>query len=514
MLALLLGLIFLLAACNPNQPPRVLAYAAVHGYQANIFWRVTDPEGGPVSCTVDFDDGNVQVVPCATPDRVHHTYAASGLYRVLIKATDVIGASTTREVQVSVPSGSLVDCPRPTAQNLSTRLQGGTQLKLQGVHFAKNAQIVPGKLLIKPAPGIQPDAFTTTGVRVLSQPSGNWTLVAVPPGEERTKAQELVAAGLARFVQPVYRYRLLASPNDPYFNGYQSAQFAQMTLTSGWEWLSEKACRPTVAVIDSGADLNHPDLATHLLPGYDFSDGDNDPSDANGHGTMVSGIIGAITNNGQGVAGSTNNLAYVVPAKVFPNAYSTTIADAIRRATDDGAHLINLSLCILNDAGTACADLHGTPDTYIEDALQYAHDHGVIAVAASGNDGNSYIGYPASSAYTLAVGSVDASGNRSSFSNYGPDLDFVAPGESVTNTIPDDTYGTGNGTSFSTPYVVGELALYLGQYYALEGSMPSFSQASTCFQNNTNQASHNDETGFGIPQADQFLDAFDGSCYP
>ncbi len=504
-----------------SQPPTGVLRITPFDLGVLVRWTARDPEGDAFRCTLDFGDGRKETFSTCPPTGVlNYRYANEGTYTVRLILSDVSGSTRALEKTVVLPATAAGACPTP----IGTDSLPGPKAAPSGVRFARGAAFEPGKLLVRlPAMRLQSLKADAGRLGILSiTPAGpGWAVLEVPAGSERERAEALYAEGLVEYAQPVYRYRLVGVPNDPYFAGNQADQFAQMALTEGWDLLDSGACRPIVAVLDTGADLDHPDLSANLLPGYDFSDGDDDPSDEEGHGTMVAGIIGAVTNNGIGVAGSTNNLAYVLPVKVFPNANSVTIAEAIRWAADAGAHLINLSLCLLSEHDYNGDDLNdcaapddpGIPDAAIEDALEYAYNHGVLAVAASGNDGLDYVGYPASSVYTFAVGSVDASDNRSSFSNYGDDLDFVAPGESVTSTVPDD-YGTGSGTSFATPYVTGELALYLGQYYAKKGALPSFSQAATCFANNTNQASWRSETGYGVPQANAFLDPADGSCYP
>ncbi len=509
---LLLLLLLLLAACNPNRPPSAELTVNPLLLRVQVSWLAADPEGDAFRCVLAFGDGeSVSIDNCQGPQATAHTYAQAGSYTLRLRLTDVRGQTNEVSRTVTLPARPPGACPAPPTP---TRVLSAPVVP-EGVAFHPELATVPGRLLVRlPASGLGPASLAAAGVRVAARPLPGWAVIEVAPGREREEAERLVASGAAAYAQPVYRYRLLAAPNDPYFNGHQASQFEQMRLTEGWDLLRPGTCRPIVAAVDAGADLNHPDLAANLLPGYDFSDNDDDPSDTDGHGTLVAGVIGAVTNNHLGVAGSSDNLAYVLPVKVFPNATSDVLASAIRWATDAGAHVVNLSLCVTDNSGTHCADLRNNPDALIEDALSYAYDHGVIAVAASGNDGYSYVGYPASSPYTIAVGSVDAASNRSSFSNYGSNLDFVAPGENVTNTFLNDNYGTGSGTSFATPYLAGELALYLGQHYAVEGSLPSLNQARTCFENNTNQAARNDQTGFGIPQADRFLDVLDGSCYP
>ncbi len=519
-LPLLLLLLLLLAACNPNRPPSAALTVNPLLLRVQVSWLAADPEGDAFSCVLAFGDGeSVSIANCQGPQATTHTYAQAGNYTLQLRLTDARGQTNKVSRTVTLPARPLGACPAPPTP---TRVLSAPVVP-EGVAFHPELATVPGRLLVRlPASGLGPASLAAAGVRLAARPLPGWAVIEVAPGRERDEAERLVASGAAAYAQPVYRYRLLAAPNDPYFNGHQASQFEQMRLTEGWDLLRLGTCRPIVAAVDAGADLNHPDLAANLLPGYDFSDNDDDPSDTDGHGTLVAGVIGAVTNNHLGVAGSSDNLAYVLPVRVFPNATSDVLASAIRWATDAGAHVVNLSLCILSnhdyngDSQLDCAapSDSGIPDATIESALEYAYNHGVLAVAASGNDGLNYVGYPASSPYTIAVGSVDAASNRSSFSNYGSDLDFTAPGEDVTNTVPNGTYDTWSGTSFATPYVAGELALYLGQHYAVEGSLPSLNQARTCFENNTNQAARNDQTGFGIPQADQFLNVLDGSCYP
>ena len=512
--AALLASAVLLAGCTQeeppqqtNEPPALLVFpGAIQNLTVNLILYGQDPEGSSVRCEVDFGDGRTTELDCSNSVKIAHDYPNLGSYRVRVRAYDPAGNTTERTLTIDLPARGRPDCPAPRPPSGAT-IQG--ERKLQGWKEL-DASRVPGLLLVRPARNAPvPLAYG----EALGSPQPGWLLVKTEPGREREAALALLSAGDVTFAQPVYRYRLLATPNDPYFREYQATTFAMMDLTEGWDWLSFRACRPKVAVVDTGVDLHHPDLTAHLLPGYDFNEGDTDPSDQNGHGSMVAGVVGAVTDNGEGVAGSSNNLAWVVPLKVFGSDTTTelTIAQAIDYAAQHDYHLINLSLCLLNAAGDACTD---ETDDYIEEALQRAYNAGLIAVAASGNYGDPFVGYPANSPYTIAVGSVATDGRRSNFSNYGKALDLVAPGENVLSTGNQGNYLQGDGTSFSTPFVTGILALYLGQHYAAKGSLPSFSQAVTCLANNTNQATWNAETGYGVPQADQVLDPADGTCYP
>jgi len=511
----------LLAACDQNASPQISVFQIeALNRSVLVYWEAGDPDGDDVTCLVSFGDGaEVWVPDCTQTRHLAHTYDRDGEYVITLRARDSRGSTVRKVERVRLPDTPSHACPPPAGEDA----QALERAEPTGLGFAPAAW-EPGALLVRTGGAAPLGASPELGV-LSAEPAGlgGWQLVRVPKGEERAVAERLLAEGLASYVQPVYRYRPLAAPNDPYFEDYQKEQYDAMRLVEGWSLLDGDACRPIVAVLDSGADFDHEDLGIHLLSGYDFSDDDPDasydadaPEDLRMHGTMVAGIIAADTNNEKGVAGSTNDLAYVLPLKIFSRANSRVIADALRWAADAGAHLANLSFCILDDQGQ-CADLSESPDEFIEDALKYARERGLIPVAASGNDGNEYVGYPASSDYTIAVGASDNGGYRSTFSNYGDKLDFVAPGEEVASTAPArDEYRLGSGTSYATPYVVGVLALYLGQHYALEdGELPDFAQAYNCLLNNASHDGDWDrETGYGIPEADRVLDPEDGACYP
>ena len=210
-----------------------------------------------------------------------------------------------------------------------------------------------------------------------------------------------------------------------------------------------------VAVLDTGVDLDHPEFAGRLVPGYDFVDGDNFPDDLHGHGTHVAGTIAA-ANDGLGMTGVAYN-SQIMPIRVLDangSGWDSDIAAGIYWAVDNGAHVINLSLGGSN------------PSTRYLDALQYAHENDVLVVMASGNDGFSSPGYPAyyANQFGLAVGAVDSSGSVANFSNRagsGP-IDYVtAPGVGVTSSMIGGGYATWSGTSMATPQVAGIAALLL-----------------------------------------------------
>jgi thermitase len=275
--------------------------------------------------------------------------------------------------------------------------------------------------------------------------------------------------------RPDYRVRLADIPNDTYFQGYQynlrnqggildvggGRQFA---LTAGADikaapaWDAIQGDPETViAVLDTGVDPYHPDLATKVVPGgHDFANDDDDPFDDHWHGTHVAGIAAAATGNGLGIAGVARDCR-VLPVKVvdeYGDGYYSWIIDGIIWATDQGVDVINISL-----GGDV-------PDPFLEDACKYAYDHGVIVVAAVGNDSGAVL-YPAAyDDYVLAVASSDFNDAISSFSNRGPEVDVAAPGEWILAPGPlwyfrgsESPYLFASGTSAAAPHVAGLAAL-------------------------------------------------------
>ncbi len=210
----------------------------------------------------------------------------------------------------------------------------------------------------------------------------------------------------------------------------------------------------TVAVLDSGVNARHPQLAGRVLPGIDLVDGTGAADDdCNGHGSVVGGIIAAHEVAGTGFAGMAPD-ATVLPVRVatdlsrFANG-SPRIARAIRYAVDHHASVVNLSLTT-----------EDSPE--LRSAVHYAHRHDVVLVAASGNEAASTTGpiYPAAYPEVIAVSEIDSHGAHISEANGGRWVDLTAPGGKIVGPAATTSgYSQGDGTSFAAPFVSGTAAL-------------------------------------------------------
>ena len=249
-------------------------------------------------------------------------------------------------------------------------------------------------------------------------------------------------------------------PDPDFSNQYD---MSIINADADWRQCGVGASDVTIASIDTGVDLGHPDLQANLLPGYDFVDNDTVPEDGNGHGTNVAGIAAAAL-NGIGVAGVAPT-ARILPVRVLDDSgsgYLSDIASGIVYAADR-AQVLNLSLGGASGSQT------------LLDAINYAvNTQGRLVIAAAGNCGD--LGYPFNgcayqnqpfypAAYSgvIAVAATTSNDTRASFSNVGSYVNIAAPGVSIYNTYIGNSYTYESGTSQATPHVSGLAALVWAQ---------------------------------------------------
>jgi subtilisin family serine protease len=312
-------------------------------------------------------------------------------------------------------------------------------------------------------------------------------------GDAETSLAALRQIGGVRYAERVVSMQVADAPSDPLFSR-ESAYLNAVSAPAAWD-IEKGSPDIVVAVVDTGVDVNHPDLRANIWtnPGEVPNNGadddgngcvddvngcafvsDSSPGCSNvtngfvnddiGHGTFVSGVIAAAA-NGTGMVGVARNVR-IMPVKVLDchgAGDSVATARGVEYAVRSGARVINLSL-----GGLAEAQV-------LIDAIADATNAGVIVVAATGNGGSAGVAFPARIPQVLAVGATASSNpdHRASFSSWGPEVDVAAVGEDVVGTLPrsrcfvllpclpDGPYAVGDGTSFSTPQVAGLAALML-----------------------------------------------------
>ncbi|MEX2457940.1 MAG: S8 family serine peptidase, partial [Actinomycetota bacterium] len=276
-----------------------------------------------------------------------------------------------------------------------------------------------------------------------------YEVAELDPGTTPEEAvRDLESERIVDDAQVNYVRETSALPNDPALYYGDQEYLKTMRLPAAWN-LTKGTSTKTIAILDTGIDTNHPDLASRIKPGFNAITGGANVEDDNGHGTFVAGVAAGISNNGRGIA-SAAWAAGILPVKVLNadgEGTDADIAEGITWAADHGASVINLSL--------------GGPgfSSVLNSALNYAFSKKVIVVAAAGNDGSRVANYPAAFGGVIAVTATDSDlgSTFAYFSNHGWWVDVAAPGMNIVSTMagPGEDYAIGDGTSFAAPLVAG-----------------------------------------------------------
>ncbi len=284
-----------------------------------------------------------------------------------------------------------------------------------------------------------------------------------PTGIEHDYVQTAESHEMVRYAERNRQQRPSFEPSDPLRSTQDSLDLINANAAFDTTLGSSDV---RIAVIDTGVDYDHEDLAANVRsnPGKDFADGDDDPINGtsdNGqpqtHGTHVAGIAGAVTDNGTGVTGvSQSELIFGRALGADGSGFGSDVADAIKWAANQNADIINLSL--------------GSPSasTVERNAVQYAHNEGSLLIAAAGNDDNDSVGFPAGYDQVVAVSAVDSDGNLARFTNTGSQVEVAAPGVGYNSTVAEGYFGNKyypkSGTSMSSPCAAGVAALIIAQH--------------------------------------------------
>ncbi|MBX9769096.1 MAG: S8 family serine peptidase [Bdellovibrionales bacterium] len=323
------------------------------------------------------------------------------------------------------------------------------------------------------------DAIPQQAKIIRSFPEIGWIVVQAENEEAATATKISLQQNKAvAMTEDNMIWNQIAVPNDKNYSN-QKEELRRMEVEAAWD-LTTGSPSVIIAIVDSGISANHPDLKNRLWKntaeivngvdddkngfiddtyGWDFVKNDNIPEDGSNHGTHVAGIIGAEGNNREGITGVNWNTRIMVLRTLDNNGSGNTdtAVDAILYAVAKGARVINASW---GGYGKSQA---------LQDAIQYATDHGVLLVAAAGNnhlDAESEPFFPASYpvAGIVSVGSSEGKGRLSSFSNFGRfDVDVVAPGSAIYSTYGENSYERLSGTSMASPMVAGVAGLMLAR---------------------------------------------------
>ena len=328
----------------------------------------------------------------------------------------------------------------------------------------KDAEFAPGRILVEPRAGLSNEEFD----KLLKVHGGKRRKIGQShlhivdlPGNASPLAviQQLARNPHLTFADLDRRVKVSAAVNDTYVG----SEWHLSKVGASTAWDTTQGDGIVIAILDSGVDGSHPDLAPNLVAGYNVYDGNTNTSDVCGHGTAVAGAAAAATNNGIGVAGVAGQaqimpvrIAYLDAASNGCYAYYSTIASGITYAADHGARIANVSYAGV--AGSAA----------IQSAAQYLKGKGGLLFVAAGNAGIDENLSPTTT--MIAVSATDSGDAKASWSSYGSFVSLAAPGAGIWTTSRGGAYQAWNGTSFASPVAAGVAALMMAARPELDGS--------------------------------------------
>jgi subtilisin family serine protease len=315
-----------------------------------------------------------------------------------------------------------------------------------------------GRILVMPRAGLSDADFgrilTPHGGKARRIGKSRLYIVDLPAGaSEAAVAERLARHPQLKFAEVDRRLTITFAPNDP----YMGSEWHTTKIGAPAAWDLSQGAGVTIAILDTGVDGTHPDLAARMVPGWNFYSNSADTTDVQGHGTAVAGSAAATTNNALGIAGIAGS-AKIMPIRVTDangSAYASTIAQGITYAADHGARVANVSIDGVAASSTTIS------------AAQYMKSKGGLVVVAAGNAGvNANI---AATTSMIPVSATDSNDALTSWSSYGSYVALAAPGLNIWTTQRGGAYWSCWGTSFSSPITAGVVALMM----AAQPSLPS-----------------------------------------
>jgi len=325
-----------------------------------------------------------------------------------------------------------------------------------------DGEFARGRILVVPREGVSAASFDNAirphGGKRRKMGQSNINIVDIAAGSERAAVARLRANPDFKAVELDRKVRLTAVSNDPYYG----SEWHLAKIGASVAWDKAQGAGVTIAIVDSGVDVNHPDLAARIVPGWNVYGNNADVTDVCGHGTAVAGTAAATLNNGAGVAGVAGQ-AKIMPLRIAYKdpaggcyAYYSTMANAVTYAADHGAKIVNISFAAV-PASSA-----------VQNAAQYLRSKGGLLFVSAGN-ANRDEGYTPTTSM-IAVAATDSADNRSSFSSYGNFVSLAAPGSGIYTTVAGGSYGGWNGTSFASPVAAGVAALMMSANPSLDAA--------------------------------------------
>ena len=312
-----------------------------------------------------------------------------------------------------------------------------------------------GRILVEPKAGLTAENFDNAlkahgGGKRRKLGQSNLYIIDLPANaSEQAIVNRLKHDPNFKYAELDKRVEVAATTNDPYLG----SEWHINKIGANLAWDKSQGAGVTIAILDSGVEASHPDLAARLVPGYNSYDNNTNTADVCGHGTKVAGAAAAAANNAAGVAGVAGQ-ARIMPVRIAyvdPSygcyAYYSTIASGITWAADHGARVVNVSYASLSASSAVVS------------AANYLKSKGGLVFFSAGNYNRDEGLTPSTS--MIAVSATDGSDNRASFSSYGSFVSLSAPGVGIYTTVQGGGYGAVNGTSFASPVAAGVAALMM-----------------------------------------------------